>query len=104
QPQGHVQIIVNLIDYDMDLQAAGDAARYRFYGGAEPTGDAPDGVGFVAMENGVPPQVRAALEERGHRIRPADGSFGGYQAIMRHPSGFYEAATEMRKDGSAGGY
>ncbi len=104
QPQGHVQIIVNLIDYDMDLQAAGDAARYRFYGGAEPTGDEPDGVGYVSMENGVPPEVRAELERRGHRIRPADGSFGGYQAIMRHPNGVYEAATEMRKDGSAGGY
>ncbi len=104
QPQGHVQIIVNLIDYDLDLQAAGDAARYRFYGGAEPTGDEPDGVGFVAMENGILPDVRAELERRGHRIRPADGSFGGYQAIMRHPSGVYEVATEMRKDGSAGGY
>jgi len=104
QPQGHVQIIVNLVDYDMDLQAAGDAARYRFYGGAEPTGDEPDGVGFVAMENGVPPDVRAELERRGHRIRAADGSFGGYQAIMRNENGIYEAATEMRKDGSAGGY
>jgi gamma-glutamyltranspeptidase/glutathione hydrolase len=104
QPQGHVQIIVNLVDYGMDLQAAGDAARYRFYGGAEPTGDQPDGVGFVAMENGVPPGVRAELEQRGHRIRPADGSFGGYQAIMRNANGLYEAATEMRKDGSAGAY
>ncbi|MDX2275023.1 MAG: gamma-glutamyltransferase family protein [Hyphomonadaceae bacterium] len=104
QPQGHVQIIVNLVDYDLDLQAAGDAARYRFYGGAEPTGDAPDGVGFVAMENGVPAEVRAELERRGHRIRPADGSFGGYQAIMRNANGVYESATEMRKDGSAGGF
>lgn len=104
QPQAHVQIIVNLVDYDMDLQAAGDAARYRFFGGAEPTGEEPDGVGFVAMENGVPPEVRAELERRGHRIRPADGSFGGYQAIMRNEHGVYEVATEMRKDGSAGGY
>ena len=104
QPQGHVQIIVNLVDYDMDLQAAGDAARYRFYGGVEPTGEEPDGVGFVAVENGVPQEVRAELERRGHRIRPADGSFGGYQAIMRNANGVYEAATEMRKDGSAGGY
>jgi gamma-glutamyltranspeptidase/glutathione hydrolase len=104
QPQAHVQIIVNLVDYGLGLQAAGDAARYRFYGGIEPTGDQPDGVGFVATENGVPPEVRAELERRGHRIRPADGSFGGYQAIMRHPSGVYEAATEMRKDGTAGGY
>ncbi|MBL8545395.1 MAG: gamma-glutamyltransferase family protein [Hyphomonadaceae bacterium] len=104
QPQGHVQIIVNLVDYDLDLQAAGDAARYRFYGGVEPTGEEPDGNGFVAMENGIPLAVRAELERRGHRIRAADGSFGGYQAIMRHPSGVYEAATEMRKDGMAGGY
>jgi gamma-glutamyltranspeptidase / glutathione hydrolase len=104
QPQGHVQIIVNLIDYDLDLQAAGDAARYRFYGGAEPTGDAPDGTGFVAMEDGVPASVRAELERRGHRVRPADGGFGGYQAIMRNENGLYEAATEMRKDGSAGAY
>ncbi len=104
QPQGHVQIIVNLVDYGLDLQAAGDAARYRFYGGIEPTGEQPDGVGFVAMENGVPPAVRAELERRGHRIRPADGGFGGYQAIMRNPSGVYEAATEMRKDGTAMAY
>jgi gamma-glutamyltranspeptidase len=44
------------------------------------------------------------LERRGHRITPADGSFGGYQAILRQPNGVYEVATEMRKDGSAGGY
>ncbi len=104
QPQGHVQIIVNLVDYGLDLQAAGDAARYRFYGGAEPTGDEPDGVGFVSIENGVPPDVRAELERRGHRIRPADGGFGGYQAIMRNQNGVYEAATEMRKDGTALAY
>ncbi len=104
QPQGHVQIIVNLVDYGLDLQAAGDAARYRFYGGAEPTGDEPDGVGFVSMENGVPAEVRAELERRGHRIRPADGGFGGYQAIMRNEHGVYEAATEMRKDGTALAY
>ena len=101
QPQGHVQIIVNMIDYGLDIQAAGDAARYRFYGGAEPTGEDPDGVGYVAMENGVPPEVRADLERRGHRVRPADGSFGGYQAIMRNEHGVYEAASEMRKDGLA---
>ena len=52
----------------------------------------------------APEAVRAELERRGHRIRPADGSFGGYQAIMRNANGVYEAATEMRKDGSAGGY
>jgi gamma-glutamyltranspeptidase/glutathione hydrolase len=104
QPQGHVQIIVNLLDYGLDLQAAGDAARYRHYGSAEPTGESPQGVGFVTMENGVPLAVREELARRGHRILAADGSFGGYQAIMRNSDGLYEAATEMRKDGSADGY
>ncbi len=104
QPQGHLQIIVNLVDYGLDLQAAGDAARFRFYGGVEPTGDQPDGTGFVAIENGVPADVRAELERRGHRLRPADGSFGGYEAIMRNEHGIYEAATEMRKDGDADAY
>lgn len=104
QPQGHVQIIVNLVDYGLDLQAAGDAARYRHYGNAEPTGEEPDGVGYVSMENGVPPAVREELERRGHRLRPGDGGFGGYQAIMLNENGIYEAATEMRKDGTAGAY
>ncbi|MBL8551924.1 MAG: gamma-glutamyltransferase family protein [Hyphomonadaceae bacterium] len=104
QPQGHVQIIVNLVDYGLDLQAAGDAARYRHYGSAEPTGETPDGVGYVTMEAGVPQAVRDELTRRGHRLRPGDGSFGGYQAIMRNPDGVYEAATEMRKDGAADGY
>ncbi|MBY0564063.1 MAG: gamma-glutamyltransferase family protein [Hyphomonadaceae bacterium] len=104
QPQGHVQIIVNLVDYGLDLQAAGDAARYRFFGGAEPTGEQSNGVGFVTLENGVSAEVRAELARRGHRIMPPDGTFGGYQAVMLNPNGVYEAATEMRKDGSAGGY
>ncbi|MBI1252331.1 MAG: gamma-glutamyltransferase [Alphaproteobacteria bacterium] len=104
QPQAHAQIIVNLVDFDLDLQAAGDAARHRHYGNAEPTGENPDGTGFVAMENGVPTDVRAELQRRGHSIRPADGSFGGYQAILRNDNGVYEAATEMRKDGSAAAY
>ncbi len=104
QPQGHVQIIVNLVDYGLDLQAAGDAARYRHYGNAEPNGDAPDGVGHVSLENGITPEVQAELTRRGHRLMPADGGFGGYQAIMRNADGTYEAATEMRKDGAADGY
>jgi gamma-glutamyltranspeptidase/glutathione hydrolase len=104
QPQGHVQIIVNLVDYGLDLQAAGDAARYRHYGSAEPTGKAPDGVGHVAIENGVPPEVQAELTRRGRRLVPADGSFGGYQAVMRNENGLYEAATELRKDGAADAY
>lgn len=105
QPQGHVQILVNLIDYGMDLQAAGDAARYRHGGNAEPTGEAPDGRGTLFLEAGVSEAVRAELTRRGHRIAPGDGSFGGYQAIMRDfAHGTWIAATEMRKDGAADGY
>ena len=105
QPQGHVQIIVNMVDYGLDIQAAGDAARYRFYDGVEPTGEQPDGVGHVMIENGVPQSVRDELGRRGHRVTPGDrSSFGGYQAIMRNANGVYEAATEMRKDGAADAY
>lgn len=105
QPQGHAQILINLIDYDMDLQAAGDAARWRHGGSTEPTGEAATGLGEVFLENGVPASVRAELARRGHIVRPADGGFGGYQAIMRDPvHRTWIAATEMRKDGSADGY
>jgi gamma-glutamyltranspeptidase/glutathione hydrolase len=104
QPQGHAQIIINLVDYGMDLQAAGDAARWRHGGSAEPTGEGAQGRGFVVLETGAPESVRAALRARGHEVRWPDGSLGGYQAIMRNPAGGYIAATEMRKDGVAGGY
>ncbi len=110
QPQGHVQIILNLIDHDMGLQEAGDAARWRHDGGCEPTdaltGDACErDMGIVYVESGIPEATRAALEARGHTVRPGRSGFGGYQAIMRDfETGAWIAATEMRKDGAAGGY
>lgn len=104
QPQGHAQIIINLVDYGLDLQAAGDAARWRHGGSAEPTGEPAQGRGVVVLETGVPEAARAVLRARGHDVRGPDGSLGGYQAIMRNPAGGYIAATEMRKDGVAGGY
>lgn len=105
QPQGHVQIMLNIVDHGMDVQAAGDAARWRHGDDAEPTGALAQGKGKVFLETGVPPEARDALRARGHDVRPGDGSFGGYQAIMRdHERGVYVAATEMRKDGSADGY
>jgi gamma-glutamyltranspeptidase/glutathione hydrolase len=105
QPQGHVQIIVNLIDYGLDLQAAGDAARWHHEGSSEPTGEGQQGQGWVRLESGVPAAVRAELERRGHVLKEADGGFGGYQAIMRDAAhGTYVAASEMRKDGAADGY
>ncbi len=105
QPQGHVQILVNMIDYGMNVQEAGDAARWRHEGTSEPTGTGGEGVGTVYVESGVSPEVRAALEARGHVLEDGDGGFGGYQAIMRDPeTGVYFGASEMRKDGAAQGY
>lgn len=107
QPQGHVQILINLIDFGMDLQAAGDAARIRHDGGRQPTGihDDPTGVGVVYVESGIPESTVEALRARGHVVERGRGGFGGYQAILRDPeSGVYVGATEMRKDGLAIGY
>ncbi|MEO0722014.1 MAG: gamma-glutamyltransferase family protein [Pseudomonadota bacterium] len=110
QPQGHVQIILNLIDYDMGLQEAGDAARWEHRGGCEPTDeltgdDCESDLGVIWLESGIPEETRAELQRRGHTIKCCQANGGGYQAIMRDfDSGAWIAATEMRKDGSADGY
>lgn len=109
QPQGHVQVILNLIDYDMGLQEAGDAARWEHWGGCEPTddltGDACESdMGEVLLESGLA-HIADELEVRGHEVRCCGPNYGGYQAIMRDfETGTWHAATEMRKDGAAGGY
>jgi gamma-glutamyltranspeptidase/glutathione hydrolase len=106
QPQGHVQIVVNLVDLGMNLQEAGDAPRFHHIGSQEPTGTTMTSGGVVLLESGVPLEVRRELLRRGHRIEEASGSaFGGYQAIRRDPStGVYSGASESRKDGAAAGY
>jgi gamma-glutamyltranspeptidase/glutathione hydrolase len=106
QPQGHVQIVLNLVDFGMTLQEAGDAPRYHHEGSSEPTGTVMADAGVVHLESGVPPEVRRALLRRGHRIEETEPAvFGGYQAIRRNPeTGVYEGATESRKDGVAAGY
>jgi len=107
QPQGHVQIITSLIDFGLNVQEAGDAARWRHSGSTQPTDGLGEtgGKGVVNVESGVPADVRAELEARGHVIQDGDGGFGGYQAILRDPeTGVYFAASEMRKDGAAQGY
>ena len=105
QPQGHVQVLTDIIDFGMNVQEAGDAARWRYYGGAEPTGEPSTGIGTVEMESGFSPEVKAELEKRGYKVVGGTGNFGGYQAIMwdakRH---VYWGASEMRKDGGAAGY
>lgn len=110
QPQGHVQVILNLVDFDMGLQEAGDAARWEHRGGCEPTddlnGDACErDMGVIHLESGIPLETRLELERRGHTVQCCDANGGGYQAIMRDfDSGAWIAATEMRKDGNADGY
>jgi gamma-glutamyltranspeptidase/glutathione hydrolase len=101
QPQGHVQVLVNLIDLGMGIQEAGDAARWRHVGSTEPTGELLESA--VQVESGIPERVRASLVERGHAVVLEPSAVGGYQAIMRS-GGVYYGASEMRKDGAAIGY
>ena len=105
QPQGHVQVLTDIIDFGLNIQEADDAARWRHIGNAEPTGEASIGIGTVEMESGFDPAVKAALKKRGYKVVPGTGGFGGYQAIMwdaKHH--VYWGASEMRKDGQALGY
>jgi gamma-glutamyltranspeptidase/glutathione hydrolase len=106
QPQGHVQIVVNLVDFGMDLQEAGDAARFHHTDSSEPTGTFMTDGGEVHLESGVSAEIKRELMRRGHRISEITPVvFGGYQAIRLNPeTGVYAGATESRKDGMAAGY
>jgi gamma-glutamyltranspeptidase/glutathione hydrolase len=105
QPQGHVQVLTDIIDFGMNVQEAGDAARWRHYGGAEPTGEPSEGIGTVEMESGFDLAVKAELAKRGYKVVGGTGNFGGYQAIMWDAKNrVYWGASEMRKDGEAAGY
>ena len=107
QPQGHAQIVMNLVDFGMNLQAAGDAARVRHDGSSRPTGEIMTDGGTVALESGIRDDTRAELRRRGHRLDDGGGpfGFGGYQAIMIDTdAGVYYGASEARKDGHAAGY
>lgn len=105
QPQGHVQILTNMIDFGMNVQEAGDAARWYHTGSSEPTGEPSQGVGEVQLESGIRADVKAELARRGYKVLPGDGEFGGYEAIQYDPAQrVYWGATEMRKDGEVAGY
>jgi gamma-glutamyltranspeptidase/glutathione hydrolase len=106
QPQGHVQILMNLIDYGMNLQEAGDAPRIQHDGDTEPSGQntsMADG-GEVDLETGFSWETVRGLMRKGHSVRYSDGPYGGYQAIMVNPNGGWIGASESRKDGQAAGY
>ena len=105
QPQGHVQILVNMIDFGMNLQEAGDAPRIRHSGSSQPTDEVMTGGGTVYLESGYSEAVREELRDRGHDIATEATTYGGYQAIRRdHEQGVYYGASESRKDGQAAGW
>jgi len=106
QPQGHVQIVLNLVDFGMNLQEAGDAPRFYHTGSSQPTGTVMTSGGILHLEKGLPPEVYRDLAKRGHRIQETNpAAFGGYQIIYRNPeTGVLAGATESRKDGMAAGY
>ncbi|MFD1765974.1 gamma-glutamyltransferase [Sphingorhabdus buctiana] len=106
QPQGHAQIVVNMVDFGMTVQAAGDVARFHHDGSTDPEGGKAmtDG-GVVEIETGVSQAIADELTKRGHKVKYSVGPYGGYQAIWRDPvTGAYWGASEFRKDGQAAGY
>jgi gamma-glutamyltranspeptidase/glutathione hydrolase len=105
QPQAHAQIIINMVDFGMNLQEAGDAPRILHSGSSQPTGEVMTSGGRVSLETGFDYGVVRELAGRGHRIGYSVGPFGGYQAILwDEEQGVYYGASESRKDGQAAGY
>ncbi|MBL8818197.1 MAG: gamma-glutamyltransferase [Planctomyces sp.] len=105
QPQGHVQIVTNIIDFEMNIQEAGDAPRLLHNGSSEPTGEQMTDGGSITFESGFQPEVIEELKRRGHKVVPERGGFGGYQGIRYDPvNNVYYGASESRKDGMAAGY
>ena len=109
QPLGHAQIVINLIDFDMNLQEAGDAPRFRHVGSSQPTGEKMTDGGYIIFENGFDLNEIAKIKNIGHKVVNKNednymkGAFGGYQAIMKKDGVLY-GASESRKDGHASGY
>jgi len=105
QPQGHVQVLCNLIDHGMTIQEAGEAARCQHLGSSTPTGKEMTDGGDVLVESGISDEAVAGLKARGHRVKRSRGGFGGFQGILiDHTGGVLQAGSEIRKDGAAIGY
>jgi gamma-glutamyltranspeptidase/glutathione hydrolase len=106
QPQGHVQVLVNLIDFGMNVQEAGEAPRAEHTGSPTPTGKPGSRTGGkVAMEEGIPQAVVEELERRGHTVTRVKTNGGGYQGILIDPkTNVLHGGSEARKDGCAVGY
>jgi gamma-glutamyltranspeptidase/glutathione hydrolase len=105
QPQGHVQVIMNLVDFKMNLQEAGDAPRFSHSGGSSPTGQQKKTTGQIQVESGIPYETIRELMQMGHPVSFDLGGYGGFQGIMYDQKrGIYIGASESRKDGQAAGY
>src|SRR5438034_7509849 len=108
QPQGHVQVLTNQIDFGLNVQQAGDASRWQHEGDNEPTGEKmTESGGYVEVESGIPYETVRELRKKGHDVRFDVGGYGGYQAIrveMHDGQRVYVGASESRKDGMAAGY
>jgi gamma-glutamyltranspeptidase/glutathione hydrolase len=108
QPQGHVQVLTNQIDFGLNVQEAGDAARWQHEGDNEPTGEKmTEHGGYVELESGIPYETARELMKKGHEVHYDVGDYGGYQAIkveMHDGERVYVGASESRKDGQAAGY
>ena len=105
QPQGHVQILINILDFKMNLQEAGDAPRIRHVGSSQPSGGLMINGGRVFLESGFDQEVLRELDLKGHVVQVNTGGYGGYQAIMYDQNhAVYIGASESRKDGQAAGY
>ncbi|WP_405206641.1 gamma-glutamyltransferase [Aquimarina sp. LLG6339-5] len=105
QPMGHTQIVMNLIDFGMNIQEAGDAPRWDHTGGASPMGQITKNTGTIRVESGIPYTTLRGLMNKGHKIGSARGIYGGYQAILWDDNNkVYHGASESRKDGQAAGY
>jgi len=110
QPQGQSQIIINRVDYGLDIQAAGDSPRWHHEGSSQTMGEDPAGLGpkgILRLESGVPESTRQVLIALGWPMAPSDGGFGRYECIEPHMDGtdrVYSAASEMRADGCALAY
>jgi gamma-glutamyltranspeptidase/glutathione hydrolase len=110
QPQGQTQIIVNRVDYGLDVQAAGDSPRWHHEGSSQTMGEDQPGLsarGILRLESGVPAETRKALAAMGWPMGESDGGFGRYECVENRREGedrVYASASEMRADGVALAY
>ena len=105
QPQGHAQVVMNMIDFHMSPQQAGDQPRVAHSGSSSPWGAKSIDGGELSFERGIDDRVKLKLADMGHRAKPGVGTHGGYQAIWRlnEPPRYFDG-SDPRKDGAAIGY